>query len=603
MTTCDRYRDAASELLKTGQSEHRAASELLLRLAFLQRFSAPAEAIASIEQARRLQVPKRDPVYDAERLWVHGSLLIYLNRISEGLALLTAAVETVRSLPEDARFPDYTILQFIAGQNFLQGSLTNGAPPAEGSGGWSLREVLEAHVEICAWLHAAAGQAGPNEPRRLRPDEQEASPAAAFSAPWISLGQGIAAAALGLPEEARVAFAESRERFDTFAHYAMTGHQIMTESADVAATYELDEPAYRRALAREGEAALRRAGGALRSGLSPRIAWLRCLVLDGHWAEAADILNTSPTPGNAFLWRNMRWASAELARHQGEPKTAWEQIGQVFPDGASARPGDVIFHEGLELKRLAADLCIDAGDLAAVRLWLESHDTWLSWSGTKLGVAGGELGWARLRFAEGNADEARARAANALALAANPDQPGVLLGAYRLLGDLELHTGRIAEAMSHLLKSLELAEACELPFERALSLLLLAEANLGDGDVTEAVRLLEGSRSVLSALGALPALARANALAARLGRRPVPGETLAGLTSREVEVLRLIVAGRSNQEIADALFISWATARTHVANIFRKLDVGTRAEAVDAAHRRGLVSGDSTTVSTSSSNT
>jgi DNA-binding NarL/FixJ family response regulator len=49
------------------------------------------------------------------------------------------------------------------------------------------------------------------------------------------------------------------------------------------------------------------------------------------------------------------------------------------------------------------------------------------------------------------------------------------------------------------------------------------------------------------------------------------------------------VAGRSNQAIADELFISWTTARTHVSHIFRKLGVGTRAEAVDAAHRRGLV--------------
>jgi DNA-binding NarL/FixJ family response regulator len=60
------------------------------------------------------------------------------------------------------------------------------------------------------------------------------------------------------------------------------------------------------------------------------------------------------------------------------------------------------------------------------------------------------------------------------------------------------------------------------------------------------------------------------------------------LTERELEVLRLIVAGRSNQAIADDLFISWTTARTHVSNIFRKLGVSTRAEAVDAAHRRGL---------------
>jgi non-specific serine/threonine protein kinase len=62
-----------------------------------------------------------------------------------------------------------------------------------------------------------------------------------------------------------------------------------------------------------------------------------------------------------------------------------------------------------------------------------------------------------------------------------------------------------------------------------------------------------------------------------------------GLTPREQEVLRLLVSGRSNQEIAEALFISRATARTHVANILSKLDVSSRTAAADVAHRRHLI--------------
>jgi DNA-binding NarL/FixJ family response regulator len=68
-----------------------------------------------------------------------------------------------------------------------------------------------------------------------------------------------------------------------------------------------------------------------------------------------------------------------------------------------------------------------------------------------------------------------------------------------------------------------------------------------------------------------------------------PRPTAGGLTPRELEVLRLLVAGRSNPEIAAALFISRATARTHVANILGKLGVRSRTEAVDHAHRRGLL--------------
>jgi ATP/maltotriose-dependent transcriptional regulator MalT len=62
-----------------------------------------------------------------------------------------------------------------------------------------------------------------------------------------------------------------------------------------------------------------------------------------------------------------------------------------------------------------------------------------------------------------------------------------------------------------------------------------------------------------------------------------------GLTARELEVLRLMVAGRSNPEIAAALFVSPRTAQTHVGNILAKLGVESRTEAAAHAVRLGLV--------------
>jgi predicted ATPase/DNA-binding CsgD family transcriptional regulator len=62
-----------------------------------------------------------------------------------------------------------------------------------------------------------------------------------------------------------------------------------------------------------------------------------------------------------------------------------------------------------------------------------------------------------------------------------------------------------------------------------------------------------------------------------------------GLTEREIEVLRLVVEGLADREIADRLFISPRTAQKHVANIFLKLDVGSRTAAATAALRAGLV--------------
>ena len=62
-----------------------------------------------------------------------------------------------------------------------------------------------------------------------------------------------------------------------------------------------------------------------------------------------------------------------------------------------------------------------------------------------------------------------------------------------------------------------------------------------------------------------------------------------GLSAREGEVLRLIAAGHSNREIATALFVSEATVKTHVNNIFGKLQVRDRAQAVHYAFTHGLV--------------
>lgn len=62
------------------------------------------------------------------------------------------------------------------------------------------------------------------------------------------------------------------------------------------------------------------------------------------------------------------------------------------------------------------------------------------------------------------------------------------------------------------------------------------------------------------------------------------------LTTREVEVLRQVALGRSNKEIAEALFISEETVKTHVGHLFSKLQVENRAQAIVQALKRGLVS-------------
>jgi len=117
----------------------------------------------------------------------------------------------------------------------------------------------------------------------------------------------------------------------------------------------------------------------------------------------------------------------------------------------------------------------------------------------------------------------------------------------------------------------------------------LAEALAEAGRRDEAEREWEQARQTADKLGAAPLASALAGLArrARLGSQP-PGHEgpgrLAALTAREQEVLRLLAEGRSNREIAAALFIAPKTASVHVSNILGKLGAASRTEAAAMAH-------------------
>jgi DNA-binding CsgD family transcriptional regulator len=115
---------------------------------------------------------------------------------------------------------------------------------------------------------------------------------------------------------------------------------------------------------------------------------------------------------------------------------------------------------------------------------------------------------------------------------------------------------------------------------------------VAQGDRTTATELLDEVRAICIPMDARPALAHAERIAARLASG---GESVgarmafpAGLTAREVEVLRLVAAGLSNGEIAERLFLSPNTVKVHVANVFAKLDVNTRAAATESARQHRI---------------
>ncbi len=106
-------------------------------------------------------------------------------------------------------------------------------------------------------------------------------------------------------------------------------------------------------------------------------------------------------------------------------------------------------------------------------------------------------------------------------------------------------------------------------------------------EIEQAIRALAAGRTHLD-----PAIQQRLIAAVLEGqtRTPVPSQPPPdGLSSREVEVLKLIAAGMSNSEIATALFLSNATVKTHINRVFSKTGARDRAQAVRYAYQNGMV--------------
>jgi DNA-binding CsgD family transcriptional regulator len=147
-------------------------------------------------------------------------------------------------------------------------------------------------------------------------------------------------------------------------------------------------------------------------------------------------------------------------------------------------------------------------------------------------------------------------------------------------------------------------EAASEPYPLTIALLRAAEAALGAGDRDSGSARLRRAAELAKRAGARPLsddialLARrarvalgqpAGAADARGLADQTPELDRMGLTARELEVLRLVAAGRSNRDIAGELFISAKTASVHVSSILGKLGVTSRGEAAAAAHRLRLL--------------
>jgi DNA-binding CsgD family transcriptional regulator len=167
----------------------------------------------------------------------------------------------------------------------------------------------------------------------------------------------------------------------------------------------------------------------------------------------------------------------------------------------------------------------------------------------------------------------------------------------RHLGAAAALLGRPDEALAYYRQALEVAARIRFRPEIALTHVSLADLLLEHFPAEQAAAQQHLAVAIpeLEAMAMQPALERARALALRLGavgtapRQPTYPD---GLTEREVELLRLIAAGRSNAEIAAALVLSIRTVERHITNIYAKVGAYgkvARATVASYAHTHGLI--------------
>ena len=246
------------------------------------------------------------------------------------------------------------------------------------------------------------------------------------------------------------------------------------------------------------------------------------------------------------------------------------------------------------------------------------------------GIVGTNLG--HVAFAQGHLDRAAALFAESIALLRAVDYGWALDGGLAGLGGVYYVRGDIERAAQLFAEALELAWVVLDPRKVAIALLGIAGVGAARGRAGVAARLLGAAEAIAESVGVPFAPSdRAvydrvvSALVATLGQsrwgelraagRSLSMEAavatarelvdrdraesaarrdraMSGLTPREVVVLRLIALARTDQEIADALFISRRTVNGHVARILAKLEVHTRREAVARGRELGLLTGE-----------
>jgi DNA-binding CsgD family transcriptional regulator len=292
--------------------------------------------------------------------------------------------------------------------------------------------------------------------------------------------------------------------------------------------------------------------------------------LHGAWHEALSAAQTAlerARRGDRDAFWGAWYQQAEVHRLRGDVAAAEEAYRHARETGYPAQPGLSLLRLGQGKPRAAQTLireAVEEADLFARRTLLPAL--------VEIELAAHEAAAARRALGE--------------LRAATPDDAVPMLRAIvaRCEGAVLLEEGDARAARERLRGAWVLWQELDAPYEAARCRVLVARACRALGDHETAAMELDAARAAFAELGAAPDVAIVDALAQAVGKA-----SSGPLTPRELDVMRLVAAGKSNRVIAGELYLSEKTVAHHLGNVFAKLGVTSRAGATAYAYEHGLV--------------